>query len=328
MRPLLASLRIANAPSVVSNTTFGVLLGGWYWGFGLHERFTTGEVLVIAAAVGLLLLFAGNLLNDWHDRDWDAEHRPERALPMGRYSPKLYLVISVALLVAASVAAAFLGTASLVLALAIAGCIVLYTVFHKRHGWAVLPMAACRAGLYGFGFLYFSPLGPDEIDYALTGGGFLGNLEPRTRAIGFAIAPMIGLFSYLVGLSLNARYESLERSPPGMVLIARVLLFLPLATHSCWWIPWYPKIGALALIPFALWLGVALLFYRKPLPAFVSALLAGIPLIDFIGIAPAVATVLGPDQLISDDPKALIGFVVPLGAFALARLLQKVAPAT
>lgn len=330
MRPLLASLRIANAPSVVSNVAFGILLGGWYWGFGLHDSISTGSVLAWASAVGLLLLFAGNLLNDWHDRDWDARHRPERALPSGRFPPRLYLVLGGIMLVAALALSAFLGLAVVINTALIAACIIVYTLFHKRCLWAVIPMAACRAGLYGFGFLFFSPLGPLDLGASLpgTGGGFAETLEPRTRAIGFALIPMIGLFGYLVGLSLNARYESLEHPPPGMVLIARSLLFLPLATHSCWWIPWYPKIGTLALLPFALWLLIALFFHRKRLPAFVSALLAGIPLIDFIGIAPAVSTVLGPDQVISDDPHAVIGFAVTLGAFALARLLQKVAPAT
>ena len=87
LRALLATLRIANAPSVVSNVFLGFMLG-WiydrdYWNpasMHWHEA-------AIACLAGLMLYFSGNLANDWFDRSWDAEKRPERALPSGLFRP-------------------------------------------------------------------------------------------------------------------------------------------------------------------------------------------------------------------------------------------------
>ena len=331
MRAILASLRIANAPSVVSNVTLGFILGGWYWGFwGGHDSLSLSGQLVILCLIGLLLLFGGNLLNDWHDRDWDATHRPERALPSGKFPPRSFLIAAIACLFSAVGLAVTFGTAVFLTTLGITTCIVVYTLYHKRHAWSVIPMAACRAGLYLLGFLLLSPLGPVN---HLNGGlsetiGIRELLGERTFTTAFILTHFLGLFAYVIGLSLNARYESLPSPPAGMLLIARVLLVLPLATHSAWWIPYYPLVGALSLLPLALWLALSFSVFRKPLPTFVSALLAGIPLIDFIASVPAVTSVLGPDQSISDQPVAVVGVVVPLAAFAMARLLQKLAPAT
>lgn len=329
MRPILASLRIANAPSVISNVTLGFLLGGWYWGVWQdHDTPAIPGALVPLCLVGLLLLFAGNLLNDWKDREWDANHRPERALPSGRFQPRSYLIAGILLLAGAvAISAAFHAGVALITLIIIAALLV-YTRWHKGAQWPVLAMATCRAGLYGLGFLYFTPTPSalNEIADALLPQHLLA--LDYGKATTFILTHAAGLFAYIVGLSLNARYESLDQPPHGMVLISRILLLLPLGTHSAWWIPWYPKMGALALIPFALWTAFALTALRGNPKSFVSALLAGIPLIDLIATLPAAATVLTPGENFTDHPFALLGIAVPLGAFACARLLQRVAPAT
>lgn len=331
MRPILASLRIANAPSVISNVTLGFLLGGWYWGVWQdHDTPAIPGALVPLCLIGLLLLFAGNLLNDWQDREWDASRRPERALPSGRYQPRSYLIAGLLLLAGAVAIAATLHSAVLVITLLITAALLVYTRWHKRAQWPVLAMASCRAGLYGLGFLFFTP-DPAALR-ELTAHSY--GLAPHLLALdygkptAFILTHAAGLFAYIVGLSLNARYESLDQPPHGMVLISRILLLLPLGTHSAWWIPWYPKMGALALIPFALWTAFALTALRGNPKSFVSALLAGIPLIDLIATLPAAATVLTPGENFTDHPFALLGIAVPLGAFACARLLQRIAPAT
>jgi hypothetical protein len=90
----------------------------------------------------------------------------------------------------------------------------------------------------------------------------------------------------IVGLSLAARHESLAEPPTGGLVLSRAMLLLPLAALSCWWIPYAPLAGGLALIPYAIWLGLALTLLRRPIPRLVSALLAGIPLVDLIAAVP------------------------------------------
>ncbi|MBB5353772.1 4-hydroxybenzoate polyprenyltransferase [Haloferula luteola] len=328
MRSLLASLRLANAPSVVSNVTLGFLLGVWYWGFR-HQHQTWGSLapLSLLATLGVLLLFAGNLLNDWYDREWDATHRPERALPSGKFRPASYLIGGVSLLTLALLLAAFLGPAVFLNVLLISSCIVLYTWAHKRHLWAVLPMAACRAGLYGLGFLALSPVGPwgQEQGTALP---LTQQISEQAIASSFLLTHALGLFSYLCGLSLSARYESLGTPPPGMTVLARALLGIPVAALSAWWMPSYPLWTLLGLIPFLGWLALTFSLFRKPLPRFVSALLAGIPLIDWIACVPAATSTLMPGEKLSGHPLVIAGVTLPLLAFGLGRWLQRIAPAT
>jgi hypothetical protein len=106
------------------------------------------------------------------------------------------------------------------------------------------------------------------------------------------------------------------------------MLFLPLASMSAWWMIYYPIPSILGLIPFAIWLSLSLTKFRHPVPVLVSALLAGIPLIDFIAALPLAISQLVPDQMLSDQPLMLATVLIPPAAFALGRLLQRVAPAT
>ncbi|MCU0796844.1 MAG: UbiA family prenyltransferase [Akkermansiaceae bacterium] len=324
MRPLLASLRIANAPSVVSNVLLGFLLGGWYWG-GLpldgNDRFP--PALLALSLIGLCLLFGGNLLNDWHDRRWDAIHRPERALPSGKFSPTSYLAAAVSLVLAALICAFLTGTAVFATTLFITACIILYTIYHKHRSWSVLPMAACRAGLYLLGFVHHLP------EDLLTSGHLTWWSNPdHLRSAAFILTHAAGLFAYLCALSLNARYESLAHPPQGMLVLSRALLFLPLPALSAWWIPFYPLAGALALLPFLIWMLLALTRFHRPVPRFVSALLVGIPLVDLIAAIPIAFTLITPGETLTTHPLVLAALLVPTLAFASARLLQKIAPAT
>jgi 4-hydroxybenzoate polyprenyltransferase len=85
---LLATVRIANVPSVVSNLGVGILLGSIHDG----SEFSWPWALMMAA---VLFYVSGNFFNDWMDRDWDREKRPERALPRGMFSPKAYLMTAI-----------------------------------------------------------------------------------------------------------------------------------------------------------------------------------------------------------------------------------------
>lgn len=329
LRALLASLRVANAPSAVGNVWLGYMLGVFYWGNGGHFS----SDLWLLSLTALCLLFAGNLFNDWHDRDWDRTHRPERALPGGDFSPGTYLIGASLLSLLACWFALSLGVTSLAIAGTILVLILVYTRIHKRSRWAVVPMGLCRAGLYLLGI---NACVPDYWREKATGVALgTGSVNPTLfspadmgLSVAYVFTHALGLFSYIVGLTLTARYESAEHPPHGMVLLARGMLFLPLAAMSAWWMPHYPLPATLGLVPFGLWLALALTRLRKPVPRFVSALLAGIPLVDAIAMVPLCLALFVPGGGISQDPRLLVSLAVPFVAFGLALLLQKLAPAT
>jgi len=313
-RALLATLRIANAPSVVSNVFLG-FLAAWVVRGGTWEEASRLPWLQIAglSVAGLLLYFSGNLANDWYDRKWDESRRPERALPSGLFRPGSYLT--------ASILCALLGIAlsfseSLVCgiaALGIALFVVIYTWSHKRSIWSVIPMGLCRAGLYFLGAgAVWSRHGHEMPD-----GGF-GML--------FIAAMLgVGLASYIAGLSLSARYEGMGDAPAGPRLISKGLLLLPLAFAAI-----YPGSvwGWIGIVPFVLWLALSVTRFGKPIPRYVSALLAGIPLVDLMSVT-GLSSLLVRNLHESGSVVAVACLpLIPIVAFISGRALQKLAPAT
>ena len=329
LRALLASLRIANAPSVVSNVWLGYMLGWFYWGGNSDPNGDLTKLILI----GLCLYFAGNLANDWFDRKWDTQHRPERALPSGLYSPYAYLVAAIFLAVNGLLSAASMSYPVFYASIGILAFIIIYTWLHKRTRWAVIPMGLCRAGLYLLGASICIPQYWIEVAHGVVKGtdsvnSSIFSTADYLRVIGFFTTHALGLLIYIAGLSLAARYESTEHPPHGMVLLSRAMLFLPLASMSAWWMIYYPIPSIIGIVPFAIWLTLCLTKFRKPVPRFVSALLAGIPLIDFIAAVPLATSLGAPDLKMTEQPLLLATLIVPLAAFALGRLLQRVAPAT
>jgi 4-hydroxybenzoate polyprenyltransferase len=327
-RALLASARVANAPGAISNVTLGYLLGYAYWDRGSTPDWSE---LSLLAAIATALLIAGNLANDWFDRGWDARHRPERALPSGLLPPTLYAGLAAALGAGSLAAALTLGPLPFLATALILGCVGLYTWSHKRTRLAVIPMGLCRAGLYALGFLCFWPSGltesPEMTPLQPPPGPFVTWARfDIARALLFLATHAFGLFIYIVGLSLAARHESLAEPPTGGLVLSRAMLLLPLAALSCWWIPYAPLAGGLALIPYAIWLGLALTLLRRPIPRLVSALLAGIPLVDLIAAVPLAIGLHLPD--LAAPPLAVVAVVVPPAAFLAGLALQKLAPAT
>ena len=295
---LLATARIANVPSVVSNLGVGVLLGCATDGAG----FVWPWMLSVAA---VLFYVSGNFLNDWHDREWDAEHRPERALPRGLFGEGVYFAAAVGGMVSGLVIAGFYGWGALVVAAVLVGLIVLYTRVHKRVGWSVVPMGMCRACLPILGFL------------AVRGG-----------LSGQVFFPAVGLLLYVVALSMSARGESRADVEVGERWTARGMLagagliaaLLPLMIM--------PVVGWIGLLPFFMWLGLCVTKYQSPVPAHVSALLAGIPLVDWIVIFPMALVWLRMGRVEADGGMFLTALLLAPFCFVMGRALQALAPAT
>ncbi|MFZ9941493.1 MAG: UbiA family prenyltransferase, partial [Luteolibacter sp.] len=119
---LLATFRTPNVPSVACNVITGILLAS------MTNHVQTPHA-ISAIASGVLLYLAGNLLNDWHDRNWDAIHRPERALPKKIFQASSYLSSAIVCSLAA-LALAATNARSFTIACAILCLILIYTKSH------------------------------------------------------------------------------------------------------------------------------------------------------------------------------------------------------
>lgn len=300
LHALLATARVANIPSVISNVWLGVAVGVSFW--WVHMDQSGFQVVTISHAFflmisGVCLYVFGNFLNDWKDRKWDEVHRPERALPSGLFSPGSYLAVAcVCALAGLSLALAVNGTAGLI-AGEIMVCVVIYTIWHKQKVWSVVFMGLCRGLL------------------PLLGASLFPSSIPLAVACGTALC------CYIMGLSLSARAESKGEIAGGALYFSRVLWVMAgmlMLSQHLWlaeasWLLW------VAPLVYAGWLGLCMTRFRAPVSRHVSALLAGIPLLDWIFLLPLV-TLQGPFEI--------AGTVIPPLAFAAALLLQRLAPAT
>ncbi len=324
---ILATMRVANLPSVASNVWLGAALGWYYWGFPGSSP-AAGWILVVLAA-GICLYLSGCFLNDWHDQEWDAARRPERALPAGHFRRGTYLVTAVLLAVIGLGCGFALGSVGF-LCLAILVLTVVYTVIHKTRAVAVVLVPLCRALLLVTGYWWAQGLGFGWAEHVFSPGfgDPAANAVYGLSALAFPLTHAAGVFAYVCGLSLFARHEATGQPAHGVAMIARVLLWLPLAAMSAWWMPRYPLAGAAGLVPFAVWTSLALTVFRRPVPRLVSALLAGMPLVDLIAALPLATALVVPGESVLSEPLLAATVLLPLVAFALARFLQRVAPAT
>ncbi len=327
LHALLATARVANIPSVVSNVWLGVAVWAilnFTYGYGYIPCISWGIVIRLMLA-GIFLYIAGNFLNDWMDQEWDAKYRQERALPRGLFSPESYRNVALVLGAAGMTFAASVTWMAGVMAVAIMVCIVTYTYSHKRSSKAVIPMGLCRGFLPVMGALGMAEMPVDSWNV-----GFL-----RLLAIFSAFAGS-GLFIYIVGLSLSARRES-ETAPPKsrkpemgwiLFLIAGLLMITPFlfsgrtiafATSS-------PILIVDGIVPFSVWLWLCQTRFRRQIPRYVSALLAGIPLLDWIFLLPCSLLLISKSP--NQDVLSLACLAIPPAAFVSALLLQRLAPAT
>jgi 4-hydroxybenzoate polyprenyltransferase len=307
LHALLSTARVANVPSVVSNVWVGVVLGT-LTAADLGEQTAVGApwiLAVILAVAGVLLYVGGNFFNDWMDLRWDAEHRPERALPRGLFPPSGYLGLAVCLLAGGTGLAWAANSKSGWVATGIVLAITIYTGWHKRSKWTVVPMGLCRALLPVMGFLAIYP--------------YLDRVWPVAGA----------LFCYIIGLSLSARYESMKEPPKRVAVMARGLLLLAVLLvalgNRVLLLDRLPSVCS--ALPYLAWAGFCLRFWRQPVPKLVSGLLAGIPLLDWMVLLPVALTFMD-DSREGIGSVAVVSAVVPPLAFISALLLQRLAPAT
>jgi 4-hydroxybenzoate polyprenyltransferase len=322
---LLAMGRVANVPTVLCNVFTGCLFGAWFWGGLNRDLYPDHRIsLLVPLLSGACLYLGGCFLNDWSDANWDRENRPERAIPSGRFNPQTVLKIAAALL-AAGLALAFAARPwALLPAAGIVTAILIYTRFHKQTPLSIIPMGLCRGLLYVLGFLSQSVPDlsmPDEFAMVDMTEMFWRDFR---RAAVVLLSFTLGLLAYIAGLSLAARFESKGQLIGNTKLLALVLLAAPIMTHTWLWTDSNPTPTYLAAALFALvLLPIITLVRKKGLGLFVSALLAVIPLVDLLVLAPISQTV-GHNPALSST----LILATPFAAVLLALALQRLAPAT
>lgn len=275
LRGWLILTRGSNLPTVWSN-----VLAGWLLAQGLRlpplgteywkqppEPIAWGALLLLLFGVSLTYV-GGMILNDAFDARWDAERRSTRPIPAGLIAVRDALRAGWGALAAGFVltvcsAPAATRLAVTLVALLLAGCVVVYDRWHKGVSWAPAVMGLCRALLPAIGFLVVG----ESI--------FFPPLADSDRII---CAHMFALWLLTYAITLVARHEATGggagRWVEGLLFVAPVPLFW--AVGFFW--PWM-----------ALWSGVYVWWLvrsnrRHPLPEGVGARvadrLASMPLID------------------------------------------------
>jgi len=311
----LDTSRVANLPSVISNVWLGVAIGTIYeQGFPSSGNIVLWSALLRLSVAGAILYIAGNFLNDWADQEWDKEHRSERALPRGLFSSNSYAWVS-ALLTFLGIAMAWtVSRTSACAAGAIVVCIGLYTYGHKRSSLAVIPMGLCRALLPLLGIFAFPNL--------------LSSKCIHHELLVLSICASLGIFCYIVGLTLAARYESTSEPPIWTSLVARgLLLVTPIL------LAWGnkglfidQKLIIAGTLPYLSWTSLCLRFRRRPVKRLISGLLAGIPFVDWAILLPLALALSATSS--GWGPFPILCATIPPLAFLASLLLQRLTPAT
>ena len=136
MRSYLELLRPANVVTALADVLAGFAISG------MQNRSALPWLLASTAC----LYGGGVVLNDVFDRDLDRIERPERPIPSGRVSSANAAFFGAVLLASGAGLAAMASATAAAVAAAIAGCVLLYDAWGKRHA-AVAPlnMSLCRA---------------------------------------------------------------------------------------------------------------------------------------------------------------------------------------
>lgn len=221
--------RAGNFPSVASNVIAALVLSaiaapGW-----------PAPALLLVALIGSCLIYAGGAtFNDVADAAFDAQHRPERAIPRGIVTrnraaciASLEMALGLALLLAIG--------ASAIWAAALAATILTYDWIHKRWIGSVVLMAGCRV-LLAFTLASLPAHGWTPVFLGWTGA----------------------LFVYIVTLSLIARWE--YRAGPSRAsslgrAVGRLLAFIPLIDAIALLLAgaWLPALVCALTIPLGHW---------------------------------------------------------------------------
>lgn len=157
--------------------------------------------LLLLSTSGLYL--GGMVLNDVFDVKLDSVERPERPIPSGRISLRAAAIFGSLLMLTGVLAAAAVGTPSLVIAAMIVPCVLVYNGFLKTTIAAPLGMGSCR-------FLNL-----------MLGASAVSDLSALWQALPITVAAALGI--YIVGVTVFARNEA-GQSRPTLLVCGLVIL--------------------------------------------------------------------------------------------------------
>ncbi len=293
-RTLLVLGRVSNLPTIWSNCLAGWALAGGAPFTGEIRQMIDEPLRFAVLCVAASLLYVGGMyLNDAFDVDFDRQHRRERPIASGAIGVRAVWTLGWIWMIAGLACMFWLAQTNqttAILALLLAGTILLYDAVHKAFTLSPVLMAGCRLLL---------------VLMAASAG--------RLGITGLTIWSALVLALYIVGLSYLARHESLPGSIrywPCIFLLAPVVLAWVVNRGE-----WKSQALTLAAV-FLVWSLQALRFAywspEKNLGRTVTNLLAGIVLVDLLAVG-------------ASTPQAAVLF----GAlFALTVLFQRFIPAT
>lgn len=129
---------------------FAVLLG-IIIAKGTVPGVSPAEYLILIPVVAMITA-AGNVINDYYDRDIDAVNRPERPIPSGSVSPKGALVYSIVLFILGIALSFFTGYLCLIIAAVNSLLLVLYALKLKGIPFAGnISVSYLSASIFLFG---------------------------------------------------------------------------------------------------------------------------------------------------------------------------------
>jgi len=220
----LGMMRISNAPTIVSNILVGTAIAMQSKYFGWNSSYDIFFALCI-----LVVYFAGMILNDAFDANYDVIHRPERPIPSGVIRRSTAWLLGVTMLIAVSVFGIGHGAANGLVLLVVA--VLLYTFLHRWFIPAIIFMAICRGLVY---LIVSNPIQGDDLTQLLT---FCLALASYTAVLTF-----IGRFEN----KKNVRYAWvtwLLVVPPFYIVFMTAepswIASVPLAVMAYWiWLAW------------------------------------------------------------------------------------------
>lgn len=254
--------RISNLPTVWTNVLVGGLLAGA----------SLADARLLALMLALSLFYVGGMfLNDAFDREFDAQHRPERPIPSGQVSAQQVFVIGFGLLALglAGVAGASRGPdghpawRALAAGAALAAAIVVYNAHHKGNALSPLIMGLCRVLLVLSAAYSLAAVLPNAVYLAA-----------------------LALLCHLIGLTYAAKQEHLDHIgalwPLGFLAVPLLYgLALALSAPAAW----LPLLLYAGVLVFAL--NLLRRRARGDVPRAVVTLIAGMSVLDSVLLAGA-----------------------------------------
>lgn len=174
-------LRLSLAPSAAADVLAGLVIGGQ----GEFPRELDAAWLV---AGSLCVYHGGMVLNDWVDRDADAQLGRDRPLPRGEISAAAAGTAALVLFAAALALCALVSWRALSWMSGVVALVVTYDVLGRGAWVGPVLLGACRAANLGLGLFYVATLAPDPLRVAPPNAALLLSLYGAYTACASRIA--------------------------------------------------------------------------------------------------------------------------------------------